>query len=75
MRLTCHLRELRGKRTLADLAAASGVAAAHLSQIERGIMLPRDDQLYAIGMAYGAAPTQWYSEIGLLAIQEDEVPE
>jgi transcriptional regulator with XRE-family HTH domain len=72
VRVVCHLRELRGKRTLAELAEASGVAAAVLSQLERGIMLPRGEWLYGLGMAYGAPPTKWYSELALLAIQEDE---
>lgn len=71
MRVRCHLRELRGKRSLRELAEAAGINHGTLSQIERGRMLPADGQLYAIGKAYGAPPTEWYSELALLAIQED----
>lgn len=71
MRVSCHLRDLRGKRTLADLATVSNVAAAELSKIERGIQLPRDDQLAGLERAYGAVRTAFYSDAALLAIQED----
>jgi transcriptional regulator with XRE-family HTH domain len=71
VRLRCHLRELRGKRSLRELAEEAGLNHGTLSQIERGVLLPRDEQVYAIGKAYGAPPTEWYSELGLLAIQDD----
>jgi transcriptional regulator with XRE-family HTH domain len=75
MRLICHLKEIRGKRSLQDIADASGIHRGTLSRIEAGQQLPRDEQIYAIGSSYGAPPTEWYSELGLLAIQEDEAVE
>ena len=73
MRLICHLRELRGKRTLAELARLAGVNDGELSKIERGVALPRDEQLAGLEQAYGAPRTAFYSEATLLAIQEDEL--
>ena len=76
MRLSCRLRDLRGTRSLRDIELAT-IAAGHkvsggvLSQIERGIMLPTDEQLHALEHAYGAPAEQWYSRLALRAIQED----
>lgn len=80
MRLRCRLREIREslprnpdgrKVALSDMAERSGVGAASLSQIERGVMLPSDRQLAAIEEAYGAEITEWYSARVLVAIEAD----
>ncbi len=71
MRLVCHLREIRGKRPLREIAEECGINRGTLSMIENGVHLPKNEDLYAMGMAYGAPPTKWYSELGLLALQED----
>lgn len=60
MRVRCHLREIRGARTLADIAALSGVKAPELSRIERGLMLPADTDLPKLAVAYGAVLDEWY---------------
>jgi transcriptional regulator with XRE-family HTH domain len=49
VRLPCHLRRIRGDRTLREIADQSGVNAAALSQIERGLMVPRNDQIEPLG--------------------------
>lgn len=60
MRVACRLREIRGDRTLATIAAASGVNEGELSKIERGIALPRDAWLPALEGAYGAPRAEWW---------------
>lgn len=71
MRLVCHLRTIRGKRSLRDIAEASGVDRGTLSRIERGQQLPlSEEQTEKIEGAYGAPIEDWYSKRGLLALQE-----
>lgn len=72
MRVACRLREIRGDRTLATMAAASGVAEAELSKIERGLALPRDLWLDGLEQAYGEPRHQWYPPELLLIFQRDE---
>lgn len=54
MRLRCYLPELRGDRSISEMARISGVRRPYLSQIEAGIRLPSDDEVEAIAKAYGA---------------------
>lgn len=60
MRVRCHLREIRGGRRLADIAALSGVRVPDLSRIERGVMLPTDADVPKLAAAYGAVLDEWY---------------
>lgn len=72
MRVTCSLRRVRGERTLAEVARAAEVSIPHLSQIERGIELPRDEWVEALERAYGAPAHEWYPPALLLQIERDE---
>jgi len=75
VKIACHLREIRGRRSLRDLAELAGVNRGTLSMIENGRMLPKDDFLEGIERAYGAPPEAWYPPRVLLAIiahDEDE---
>lgn len=72
MRLTCHLREIRGKRPISEIAENSGVHRGTLSRIERGQQLPSTDQIAKLEAAYGTPITGWYSSLALLALQEGE---
>jgi transcriptional regulator with XRE-family HTH domain len=72
VRLRCYLREGRGERSLRQVANLTGVSAGELSLIERGRLLPADDQVEAIERAYGLQRTSWYHEWGKLAIEADE---
>lgn len=51
----------------------SGVSVPRLSQIERGTLLPRDNELDGLTAAYDAPVTEWYSPWTLLAVEPDEV--
>lgn len=72
MRVGCALRDLRGRRSLSEMARQTGVSAGILSQIERGRMLPTDAQVPALEAAYGAPAHGWYTRATLLVIQPDE---
>jgi transcriptional regulator with XRE-family HTH domain len=72
VRLSCRLREIRGKRTIAEVASAAGVNEGELSKIERGLALPRDEWLEGLELAYGAARHDWYPPALLLHLQGDE---
>jgi transcriptional regulator with XRE-family HTH domain len=77
MRIACHLRAIRGNRTMKQIAQAADadgarVSLAVLSQVERGLMLPPDAVLPALEAAYGAPITDWYEPRVLLVLQADE---
>ena len=72
MRVRCLLRQIRGERTIHDVAEASGVARGTLSYIERGRMFPADDQVDGLERAYGKPVTEWYGPGTLLELQKDE---
>lgn len=72
MRLLCHLRTARGDRTLAEMADASGVQAAYLSQIETGRLLPRDEWIEGMVAAYGLEYARWYGKTQTLVALGDE---
>ena len=71
MKLSCRLREIRGRRSLRDLADAAGINRGTLSMIETGRALPKDEWLEAIERVYGAPPEEWYPPRTLLAIGWD----
>lgn len=72
MRLRCFLREIRGTRTLREIAELSGVPQSELSKIENGIQVPKDADVEALVAAYQAAPTDWYGPLTLLALESDD---
>jgi transcriptional regulator with XRE-family HTH domain len=76
VRVACRLRDLRGDRTLADLAAATGISQGQLSEIERGIRFPRDTDIPALEQAYGAEWQHWYRDVeaplGQIALIPDD---
>lgn len=72
MRVTCHLRAFRGERTLAAITARSGVSQADLSRIERGRMVPADDQIPQLEEAYGQPRHLWWPPEVLVVLQDDE---
>lgn len=72
MHLRCRLREIRADRTLREIADTSGVAVPTLSLIERGLMLPRDDQVEELENAYGIPLAEWYDRPTLLALQHGD---
>ena len=60
MRVRCRLRELRGRRSIRDMAEATGVQPAYLSLLEQGRLLPSDSWRVALEQAYGAPLARWY---------------
>jgi transcriptional regulator with XRE-family HTH domain len=70
--LTTSLREIRGARSVKDIAAASGVNAASVRQIEQGRLLPKDSHIAGLERAYGVGVERWYTPAGLVAIQEGD---
>ena len=72
MRVRCKLRELRGDRSLRELARATGINHGRLSEIEHGHLLPRDDQLEQLERAYDAPRHTWYPDHQLLQFEHDE---
>ena len=74
MHLTTHLAEIRGKRTIREIADASGVHEATIRQVEQGKMLPREAHVEPLERAYGRPWPQWYSRLACTAIQEGDKP-
>ncbi len=72
MRLFCHLRTIRGDRSMAELARQANINPGELSKIEAGRQLPRDIWVPALELAYGAHASDWYEPGTLLEIQKDE---
>jgi transcriptional regulator with XRE-family HTH domain len=72
VKLRCHLREIRGTRTLREIAELSGVPASELSKIENGIQVPKDESIAALVRAYQAEPVDWYEPMTLLALESDD---
>lgn len=71
MRLPCHLRVIRGERTMHSIARASGVNQGQISKIENGIALAKDSEIPALERAYGAKVEDWYPRRFLLAFEGD----
>lgn len=72
MKVVCHLRQIRGSRTLAQISEQANVPVPALSQIERGVQLPRDTWLPGLEQAYGQPRHLWYPPELLLVLQADE---
>jgi transcriptional regulator with XRE-family HTH domain len=71
VKLRCTLRDVRGERTLREIATVSGVAVPVLSQLERGRILPRDRDIEPLERAYGVPFEAWFSPRTLTAMEED----
>jgi transcriptional regulator with XRE-family HTH domain len=69
MHVACHLREIRGDRSLQDIADVAGVNRGALSDIERGFRLPHEDWVERLEEAYGEPPERWYPDFVLLTIE------
>lgn len=72
MRLLTVLPQIRGERTVKEIAAASGVNEATIRQIEQGRLLPRDVHVEPLERAYGCSWSEWYSRLSVAAIQEGD---
>ena len=72
MHLNTNLAELRGKRSVREIAEASGVHEATVRQIEQGKLVPRDQHIAPLERAYGAPWVEWYSRWALAALQEGD---
>ena len=72
MKLRSYMREIRGRRSLRDLADAAGVNRGTLSLIELGRQLPKDDWVEGIERAYGAPLEQWYHQLVVRVLEPDE---
>jgi transcriptional regulator with XRE-family HTH domain len=60
VRLRCSLASFRGNRTVTEMARLAGVPRPYLTEIERGIRLPSDEQIEGIAVAYGVELGQMY---------------
>ena len=60
MRVRCHLKEIRGRRSIRDIEAMSGINRGQISPIERGVRFPFDKDIPALEEAYGAPVHDWY---------------
>lgn len=72
MRFRCHLRTIRGERSLKTIAVECGVNQGDLSRIENGLQLPKDKDIPALVQAYGARVVDWYPPEVLWAIESDD---
>jgi transcriptional regulator with XRE-family HTH domain len=68
VRLSCRLRDLRGDRTVREVAAEAGVSASLISQLERGRALPKQDDVPGLERAYGAPAHSWWPAVVVAAI-------
>jgi transcriptional regulator with XRE-family HTH domain len=51
-----------------EIELEAGINRGTLSQIERGKLLPAEDQIPAIEAAYGAPVHKWYPDFVLAAV-------
>lgn len=72
MRVRCHLRDIRGVRSLRSIADAAGINPGQLSMVEQGKTLPKDDEIPRLVEAYGAPFTKWYPPLVLAAVEVDD---
>jgi transcriptional regulator with XRE-family HTH domain len=63
-----HLKNLRGDRSLNEIASVMGVSKGYLSEVERGIRLPSDHFLTRIAEEYGADPEDIFYRFGKMPI-------
>lgn len=61
MRVRCYMRPVRLALgfSIQDVASRTGCAKGEISQMERGHLIPRDDQLGRLATVYGD-PAAWY---------------
>jgi transcriptional regulator with XRE-family HTH domain len=71
VRLPCRLREARGDRTLREMSELAGVAQPHLSEIERGWRVPRDEWIEGLEAAYGVPVTEFYASRLTVQLEPD----
>lgn len=72
MRVRCFLPELRGPRSLRNVAGDAGINPGMLSRIEQGVALPKDDEIASLEAAYGAPITDWYPPLVIVAMEFDD---
>lgn len=51
-RIAHKLKELRGKRTLSDVAKGTGLRVSTISNYESGLRIPKDDAKKALAKYY-----------------------
>jgi transcriptional regulator with XRE-family HTH domain len=61
------------KLSLRQLAAASEISDAYLSQLERGLHAPSMRVLKSLADAFGMSPTMFLAQAGLLGEQDEPV--
>jgi transcriptional regulator with XRE-family HTH domain len=76
MRLVCSLRGARERsgESLRSVAERSGIFRGHLSEIERGIRLPTDEEAVVLARIYGLAVDNFYADAPV-AIRVGIVPD
>lgn len=68
MRLPTNLHEIRGKRTVKEIAEASGLNPATIRQIEQGRLVPLERHIGPLEKAYGEPVASWYPAPVLLIL-------
>lgn len=71
MHVPCHLREIRGRRTIDEIEKASGVHRGTLSLLERGRLFPTEKHVEVLERAYGKPWHQWYPSFVVAVISRD----
>lgn len=75
MRVTCHLRTIRGDRALLkDFAELAGINKGTLSAIEAGYRFPTDVQVLAIERVYEAPLADFYPPHVVVELGPDKEP-
>jgi transcriptional regulator with XRE-family HTH domain len=74
VRLSCTFREIRRleRTSLGAISEIAGIHRGTLSLIERGRLLPTDEQIPGLELAYGRPIETLYSPLALRAVQEDD---
>ena len=73
--LRCYFERLRRDWSQQDAARASGLAQTTISAIERGRVVPTDDELKALARAFGIAPPHVLLKPTIVVHDPDEVAE
>jgi transcriptional regulator with XRE-family HTH domain len=71
MHVVCHLRATRGKRPMREIEKLAGIHRGTLSMIERGKLLPTEEQIEALERAYGVPLHEMYPAFVLAAVQRE----
>ncbi|MDQ5821309.1 MAG: helix-turn-helix transcriptional regulator [Actinomycetota bacterium] len=72
MHLRCRLRALRADRPVKEIAAASKINRAVISQLERGVLVPLEKWIPGLERAYGRPVEDWYPRDVLLAVSRGD---